>query len=354
MVQTIQSQYSAQPQSGAKKPLLKQVPSFRPNSFGLRRTSNRFVDISLTRKTKARADFLDKLNLQLSPAEPQVKRLASEMLWLLLLCPSNVTSETKKQQIKTVWEWSGGMIPDSSALSTPVLEGIGSGGPGFHFFRWKELAFLIDVMLAFRGADEGLRQELLSNGSAFSEWLTKRPEGESRQFRHMLLYLLFPDDFERIFSSSDKRAVIEAFDELSHDEVQAIDVKRVDAELLKIRRGLEDKYKTKELDFYTPPLVTQWRTGSSFEASTKDIEREHMLAAIAEIDRDQSAQEARSTTYDLIHGSKRYPPKYVLSLAAKYATGTVYDRELFSGGEKSQAFALLRAKGFAIGGRDKL
>ena len=134
-----------------EKALIEAGSVFRPNSFGLRRTSNRFVDISLTRKTKARA-ILDKLNLQLSPAEPQVKRLASEMLWLLLLCPSNVTSETKKQQIKTVWEWSGGMIPDSSALSTPVLEGIGSGGPGFHFFRWKELAFLIDVIIGGRFA----------------------------------------------------------------------------------------------------------------------------------------------------------------------------------------------------------
>jgi len=86
-------------------------------------------------------------------------------------------------------------------------------------------------------------------------------------------------------------------------------------ELLKIRRELEDKYKTKELDFYTPPLVTQWRTGSSFEASTKDSDREHILAAIAELDRDGIPQDTRSTTYDLIHGSKRYPPKYVLSLA---------------------------------------
>lgn len=352
MDQITQSQYSAQPQSGATKPSLEPDPSFRAEQLWTTTNIESLRRFFVEAEDEGEGGFLDKLKLQLSPAEPQAKMLASEMLWLLLLCPSNVTPETKKLQIKTVWEWSGRMIPESSALSTPVLDGIGSGGPGFQFFRWRELAFLIDVMLAFRGGDEGLRKELLNNGSNFSEWLAKRPEGESRQFRHMLLYLLFPDDFERIFSFSDKRAVVEAFDELSHDEVQAMDVTRVDVELLNIRRELEEKYKTKELDFYTPPLVTQWRTESSFEASTKDIEREHILTAIAEIDRDGIPQDARSITYDLIHGSKRYPPKYVLSLAAKYATGTVYDRELFKGGEKSQAFALLRAKSFAIERKD--
>jgi 5-methylcytosine-specific restriction protein B len=296
--------------------------------------------------------FLDKLTIQLSPAEPQVKRLASEMLWLLFLCPNNINPETKKEQITTVWEWSGRPLLESDALSTPVLEGIGSGGPGFHFLRWKELAFLIEVMLAFRALDDGQKQDLLTNGSAMSEWLAKQPEGEARQFRHMLLYLLFPDEFERIFSLSDKRAVIQAFDELSPEAVQKIEVARVDQELFKIRKDLENKYKTRELDFYSPPLVTQWGASPSFATSTKDIEREHILEAISEIDREGIPTDARSTTYDLIHGAKRYPPKYVLSLAAKHATGTVYDRELFSGGEKSQAFALLRAKGFAIERKD--
>ena len=115
---------------------------------------------------------------------------------------------------------------------------------------------------------------------------------------HASVLLLFPERFRAYFFVFGQTGRdLRPSNELSHDEVQAIDVKRVDAELLKIRRGLEDKYKTKELDFYTPPLVTQWRTGSSFEASTKDIEREHMLAAIAEIDRDGIPHEARACSH---------------------------------------------------------
>ena len=217
--------------------------------------------------------FLDKLKFQLSDAEPQVKRLASEMLWLLLLCPSNVSVETKRDHIRTVWSWSGAELPETSALATPVLDGIGSGGAGFNAFRWKELAFLIDVMLVFRGADDQLRQVLMTDASRLSVWLAELPEGDARQFRHMLLYLLFPDHFERIFSLAEKRAVVAAFRELSDPEVQALSVTKVDEELLGIRREQEEKYKTAELDFYTPPLVTQWREDSSFEAFTKNIEK---------------------------------------------------------------------------------
>jgi 5-methylcytosine-specific restriction protein B len=47
-----------------------------------------------------------------------------------------------------------------------------------------------------------------------------------------------------------------------------------------------------------------------------------------------------------------YPPKLVLSLATKYASGSEYDRNLFSGGEKSQAFGLLRGIGFYIERKD--
>ena len=59
--------------------------------------------------------------------------------------------------------------------------------------------------------------------------------------------------------------------------------------------------------------------------------------------------DARSTTYDLIEGQRRYPPKLVLSLASKHASGVEFDRSLFTGGEASPAFALLRKLNFHIG-----
>lgn len=93
-----------------------------------------------------------------------------------------------------------------------------------------------------------------------------------------------------------------------------------------------------------------WKRG--FEQFTKDIKREHVLKALEEIDRMGIPSDARSTTYDLIEGQHRYPPKLVLSLASKHASGVEFDRSLFTGGEVSPAFALLRKLNFHIERKD--
>jgi len=121
--------------------------------------------------------------------------------------------------------------------------------------------------------------------------------------------------------------------------------------LLRIRQTQEEKYSTRELDFYLPPLSELW-TRNGFEQFTKDIKREHVLKALEEIDRMGIPPDARSTTYDLIEGQRRYPPKLVLSLASKHASGVEFDRSLFTGGEASPAFSLLRKLNFHIERKD--
>ncbi len=58
------------------------------------------------------------------------------------------------------------------------------------------------------------------------------------------------------------------------------------------------------------------------------IEAQHLEKAVAEIIRRGGVPKKReSRQYDYVHSGKRYPPKYVISLAAKYAFG----EELASG-----------------------
>src|SRR5579871_5611614 len=81
------------------------------------------------------------------------------------------------------------------------------------------------------------------------------------------------------------------------------------------------------------------------------ITRENVLAAIAEIDRDGVRSGRQSSTYDLLHGGRKYPPKYVLSLAARYATGKELEPEEFEGGIGTPAFRLLSRLDFDIVGK---
>lgn len=293
--------------------------------------------------------FIAKLEGQLKTTSPFVKQLAAEMLWLMFLCPSNMGAARKRSTIGTIWQWSGEELPSSAAafLSDAALGGIGSAGPGFNNHRWRELTFCINTMLRFKRLPVAERTLLLADGWEFAKWLSDVPDATARQFRHMLLFMLFPDDFERIFGRLDRRAVAVAFSGFSNQAVNALLPLELDRTLRRVRSELEEKHGTTQLDYYTPPLKGMWQQ-QDFRTATQDITADHVLLAIAEIDREGIDPKEESTGYDLLYAGHRYPPKLVLSLAAKYAKGTEFDRSQFTGGEDSSAFRLLRSLSFEI------
>jgi 5-methylcytosine-specific restriction protein B len=69
--------------------------------------------------------------------------------------------------VETIWSWSGERLPETEWVSEGVLTGIGSAGPGFNQNQWRELAFLINLMLAFRALDQAERERLTADGWAF-------------------------------------------------------------------------------------------------------------------------------------------------------------------------------------------
>ena len=77
-----------------------------------------------------------------------------------------------------------------------------------------------------------------------------------------------------------------------------------------------------------------------------EIDRRHVLSAIEEIRRTGVPKERRSTKYDLIYDDLRLPPDYVLSIAARIATGSGLPGDAFSGGDEASAY--LRNLGFDV------
>ena len=204
-------------------------------------------------------NFFEKLSNQLAPTVPEVKQLAAEILWVMFLCPSNIGKEKKREGILTIWGWSEEPLPENSRwLSDAILAGIGSGGVSYNTNRWRELTFVIRVIMAFKQLTRPERDVLLKDGWGFAEWLEQIPECDVRQFRHMMLFLLFPDDFERIFGGTDRKKIVSAFSGKSKAQVNALSALKVDRELAAIRKTQEETFSTKELDFYVPPLRDLW------------------------------------------------------------------------------------------------
>ena len=84
----------------------------------------------------------------------------------------------------------------------------------------------------------------------------------------------------------------------------------------------------------------------SFKEAVKRVTAAHVRQALTEIDRHKVPRNRRSTKWGLKNGNIYYPPKYVLSLAVKFATGRPLAPDDHSGGEHTNA--ILRDLGFEV------
>ena len=77
-----------------------------------------------------------------------------------------------------------------------------------------------------------------------------------------------------------------------------------------------------------------------------NITRQHILRAITRIDRYGVEPGRESTRYGLVHEKRIYPPKYVVSLANRYANGGMLPAPSFDGGMDTNYFLMRR--GFVV------
>lgn len=209
-------------------------------------------------------DFFEKLELQLSECTPGVKKLAAEMLWLMLLCPRNISAAKKRESVLRVWAWSGEALPEEHPLlSDETLAGVGNAGTSFNTNRWRELAYCIEIFKHAFLMAPAERLEVFKNHALLASWLGKTPESERRQFRHMLLYVLHPDYIERIFSSGERKAIVQRFTGKPARIVNKLTAAEVDQQLLEIRKNKEAEFGTGDLDFYQSPLKELWKDQST-------------------------------------------------------------------------------------------
>ena len=142
-----------------------------------------------------------------------------------------------------------------------MLSGIGSAGTGYNTNRWRELVFVIRVVSAIKQLPNPERTQLLNDGWTLAKWLEQIPECDSRQFRHMMLFLLFPDTFERIFGGTDRRRIVASFTGKSDAQSNNLSALGIDRALAETRKQQEEIYGMTDIDFYVPPLRDLWGTG---------------------------------------------------------------------------------------------
>lgn len=78
----------------------------------------------------------------------------------------------------------------------------------------------------------------------------------------------------------------------------------------------------------------------------KRVDRQNVLDALTFIDKNGVPKRRKSTKFILHQYNKIYPPKYVLSIATKIATGKELEAKEFNGGYETNLF--LMSLGFTI------
>jgi hypothetical protein len=204
-------------------------------------------------------DFITKLKHQMQPASAPAQQLLAEMLWALLLFPSNMKARTKRRQVREMWSLSGQQLPDDLPLMLDdVLAGIGSGGPGFANYRPDEMTFLIALARDLKGRSANERKNIFADYAAFVNWIKSVPQKGFRQFRHMLRFFAFPDRVERMSSNRDRRRILDAFKIAPERKTKDWTDEQLDDALLKLRNDLTKDNPSEVMDFYMPKYRERW------------------------------------------------------------------------------------------------
>lgn len=204
-------------------------------------------------------NFLEKLQEQLTLASKETKQLAADIIWILYLFPSNIGCKKKVENISKVWNWSGELLDKSNALlAGNVLGGIGSGGPGFNNHFWREFLCAIVLSDELAKLDLQLRTKLFETGDLFATWIDNLEVMEGRQFRHMILHLLFPNDFERISSRAMKKEILNGFD-YTYDETKTNIRLEIDRVLRNLRKEITPRVGRPDFEFWDPDIIVQWK-----------------------------------------------------------------------------------------------
>jgi len=214
----------------------------------------------------AQRDFYDKLQEQIEGASPEVVRLTAEVAWFQILFPHHTSfgPETKLNQIRTVWEWSGSPLPESPYLETSCLMGVGHPGTAYLTRRFEQYDFFLEVMDRWKGLGQTDRDRLMTDNVpwTFVEWLDDIPHSDRRPVRNAILYFLFPDSLERNISNSHRKQIVYALKDKIPEDLRPSSrnpsLLECDQAILALRRVFENELGTTELDFYLPPIHEQW------------------------------------------------------------------------------------------------
>ncbi|WP_066400335.1 McrB family protein [Neobacillus mesonae] len=210
--------------------------------------------------------FEEKLERQLSGQHKRVYQLATELVLIYLLYPSNITLHKKKNILNKIAGWKDNPIEYTTEINRALQNGIGGTGIAYNTRRPFEIKLIGLFALELLSKDLEKRKSELYNHKAIQEILENLQSEGQMQGRHILLHLLFPERYERIASKGHKRHIYQIFQDMIGDS----DEEDLDELIYQIRQKLEKILSVKKLDFYRSPLREVWYSDNDVDDLTPE------------------------------------------------------------------------------------
>jgi MoxR-like ATPase/predicted RNA-binding protein with PUA-like domain len=194
--------------------------------------------------------FLEKWHDQLLGESADVHSVAVELVAFYQLFPTNIGKQAKLKELNTIAGWKLSQDkPDLGVLHQAFENGLGN--PGTQYLTGKPWHIAFYLQFAMRIIAEKIDPlnaevcKLIAN-----EVRTKVPQ--SGAARHIVLHLLFPDQFERIASETQRRRIVQTF------STEAGGASDQDDALFNIRKALQKQFQRETIDFYDKDIWPLW------------------------------------------------------------------------------------------------
>lgn len=204
--------------------------------------------------------FEEKLEKQMEGASSEQWRIIADVFYVYSLPSSNIRLETKVDYVQ--WAASkGGLTPPPRGHERwePQTHGFTRTTTRYHF---KYAQFWLILLFAehVKSADDP--DSIVSDPETMQQVLDQLLDSISNKndraydMRHAMLYLAFPDQYERIISTRDKDRIVETYG----DRLEGPVPEDRDEALRRIRRALSDRFEEldRPFDFYDE-LIHEWR-----------------------------------------------------------------------------------------------
>ncbi len=216
-------------------------------------------------------NYIEKLRRQLAPASDDVKLLTAELEWLIRMPPARWSVKQKWEMSERIFGWAQEPVTkqiESYMGYSYQSPGLANMGPGYAAARhWAEILYAIRLLLAFKQSNE--REVLLNDPVAFGKFCDEQAysvgqkfhhmKGISKndpkfQFRHVIIYMLFPNVRERLFTIGTRNNILTGFD--SFVPKSASETER-DIALYELRKKLEPQHGNFDW-FETEEVCKEW------------------------------------------------------------------------------------------------